>query len=128
MIKWSTFEFPATQPRFEKTMNSRSPDIEDMNENIRQTHNIYHIQNSGTVCMSVDSFNAHGVRMKNCGNNIPKVTCSYSFLSFFPLSSNLAILYCLDHHPSIIASGNENVIRSHHAVSNGMWVLCAICH
>ena len=69
-------------PRLEKTTNSRSPDIEEMNEDFSQPHNIYLIQNCGSVCMSVDSFNAQGVRMENCNNNVPHVTCSFSFLLF----------------------------------------------
>ena len=70
-------------PRSEKTTNSRlgSPDIQEMNEDIRQTHKIY-FQNCGTVYMPVGSFNAQGVRMDNCNNNVPQVTCSLSFLSF----------------------------------------------
>ena len=82
MVYRNTVERSTPEPRIEETTNSRSPDIEEMNEDIRRTHNIYHIQNCGTVCMSVDSFNAQGVRMKNCGNNIPQVTCSYSYLYF----------------------------------------------
>ena len=57
--------------------------VRNDNEDIRQSQNIYHFQNCGTVCMSVDSFNAHGVRMENCGNYIPQVTCPYSYLYFF---------------------------------------------
>jgi hypothetical protein len=120
MVYRNTVEGSPPDSRLEKTTNCRSPDIEEMNEDTRQTHNIYHIQNCDTVCMSVDSFNASGVKMENCGNNTPQVTCSYSFLFFsFSLFANLAILYYLDHpgHPS-----NEKVIHSHsHAVSNGMW-------
>ena len=129
MIYRNTLESPPPDSRSEKTMNSQSPDIEETNENIRhQTHtgNIYHFQNCRSVSMSVDSFNAQGVRMEHCGNNTPQVNCSYSFSFLFPFSSNLAILYCLDHHPRII--GNENVIHSQsHAVSNGMWAANAIC-
>ena len=70
-------------PRSEKTTNSRlgSPDIQEMNEDIqvRQTHKIY-FQNCGTVYMPMDSFNAQGVRMDNCNNNVPQVTCSLFFL------------------------------------------------
>ena len=130
MIYRNTVESSLPDPRLEKTMNSQSPDIEEMNENIRhQTHtgNIYHFHNCGAVSMSVDSFNAQGVRMENCGNNTPQVNCSYSFSFLFPFSFNLAILYCLDHHPSVIC--NENVIHPQpHTVSNGMWALCAICY
>ena len=75
--------------RLEKTTNSRSPYIQEINEDIRQSHRIYHFQNCGTVCMSAESFNARGVRMENCGNNIPQVTCSYSLLSFFPFRHNV---------------------------------------
>ena len=75
-----TVDSPPPDPtgRPERTRNS--PDIQEINEDIRQTHKIYHFQNCGTV--SVDSFNARGVRTENCGNNIPRVTCSFSFLSF----------------------------------------------
>ena len=129
MIYRNTVESSLPDPRLEKTMNSQSPDIEEMNENIRhQTHtgNIYHFHNCGAVSMSVDSFNAQGVRMEHCGNNIPQLNCSYSFSFLYPFSSNLAILYCLDHHPRI--NGNENAIHSQsHAVSNGMWAPHAIC-
>ena len=71
MVYRNTVERSTPDPRLEETTNSRSPYIEEMNEDIRQTHNIYHFQNCGTVSMSVDSFNARGVRMENCGNNIP---------------------------------------------------------
>ena len=78
----------AADPRLEKTTNFRSqaPDIQEVNEDIHQTHKIYNFkfQNCGTVYMPVDSFNARGVRMDNCGNNVPQVTCSLSF-SPFPL-------------------------------------------
>ena len=69
----------AADSSLEKTKNSPSPDI---NEDIRQTHKIYHIQNCGTVYMPVDSFNARGVRMENCCNNVPQITCSLFFFSF----------------------------------------------
>ena len=77
----------AANPRLEKTTYSRSPqmqksDVQEINEDIPQTHKIYHFQNCGTVYM--DSFNARGVRMKNCGNNVPQVTCSLFFFSFLP--------------------------------------------
>ena len=68
----------AADPRLEKTTNSRSPDIQEINEDIRQIHKIY-FQNCGTVYMPVDSFNARGVRTENCGNNVPQVTCLLSF-------------------------------------------------
>ena len=84
MVYRNTVERSTPDPRLEETTNSRSPYIEEMNEDIRQTHNIYHFQNCGTVSMSVDSFNARGVRMENCGNNIPQVTCLYSFSFLFP--------------------------------------------
>ena len=61
--------------------------------------------------------------LENCGNNIPQITCSKSYLYYFSLF-HLTWPYncCLDHHPRII--GNENVIHSRsHAVSNGMWAL-----
>ena len=63
--------------RLEKTTNPQSPDIQEIKKDIRQTHKIYHFQNCGAVYM--DSFNAHGVRMENCGNNVPQVSCSLSF-------------------------------------------------
>ena len=127
MVYRNTVDSSPPDPSLEKTTNSRSPDIEEISEDIRQTQNIYHFQNCGTVCMSVDSFNARGVSMENCGNNIPQVTCSYSYLVLFHFSSNFAISYYLDHHPRII--GNENGIHSQsYAISNGMWALCAICH
>ena len=80
----------AANPRLEKTMNSRSPDIQEINEDIRQTHKIYyHFQNCGTVYMPVNSFNARGVRMENCGNNVPQVTCSLSFPPYVHFCSHL---------------------------------------
>ena len=72
-------QLEAVDPRLEKTLNSRSPDVQEINEDIRQSHKIYHIQNCGTVYMPVDSFNARGVRMENCGNNVPQITCSLYF-------------------------------------------------
>ena len=78
------FEKSAQVPdsSLEKTTNSPPPDI---NKDIRQTHRIYHIQNCGTMYMPVDSFNAHGIRMENCGNNVPQITCLLFFFSFFSL-------------------------------------------
>ena len=69
----------AVETRLEKTTNSRSPqtqksNIQEINRDVRQTGKIYHFQNCGAVYM--DSFNARGVRMENCGNNIPQFTCS----------------------------------------------------
>ena len=120
----------AADPRLEKTTDSLFPrtrkchcNIQEINEKNPQAHKIYHIENCGTVYM--DSFNAHNVRMENCGNNISKVTCSLFFLSFFPsllFSSNLAIS---DHRPRITI-GNEKVLHSQsHAVSSGMWALAS---
>ena len=121
----------AADPRLEKTTDSRSPqtqkcnNIQEINEDNHQTHKIYHFENCGTVYM--DSFNTHSVKMENCGNNTPKVTCS-SFLLSFSLSlffsSNLATSswYYSDHRPRII--GNEKFLHSQsHAVSSGMWAL-----
>ena len=70
----------AADPRVEKKPNPRSPDIQEINEDICQIHKIYQFQNCGTVYM--DSLNARGVRMDNCGNNVPQVTCSSFFLFF----------------------------------------------
>ena len=84
MVYGNTVDISPPDPRLETTTNSRSFDIDEINEDIHQTQNIYHFRNCRTVCMSVDSFNADGVRMENCGNNIPQVICSYSFLSSFP--------------------------------------------
>ena len=117
---------PTADPRIENTTNSRSPqtqkcNIQEINENIGQTHRIYQIQNCGTVYM--DSCNACGVKMENCGNNVPQVTCSLLSLFFAQsllLSSNLTISHYPDHRPRII--GNEKVPHSQlHAISsNGM--------
>jgi hypothetical protein len=80
----------AASHRLERTTPFRSPhtqsvtqrsDIQETNEDICQTDRIYHFQNCGTV--NIDSFNARGVRMKNCGNNLPQVTCLFIFLFFF---------------------------------------------
>ena len=70
---------PAAADRLGKTIDSGSPqtqkcDIQDVNEDIRQIHKLYHFQNCGIVYM--DSFNARGVRMENCGNHVPQVVCS----------------------------------------------------
>ena len=75
-----TVDSPHPDPRLERTRTRNSSEIQELNEDIRQTHKIYHFHNCGTV--SLDSFNARGVRTENCGNNIPQVTCSFSFLSF----------------------------------------------
>ena len=64
----------SADPSLEKATNSRSPDIQEINEDIRQTHKIYQFQNCGIVYM--DSFNARGVKMENCGNDVAQVTCS----------------------------------------------------
>ena len=84
MVYSNTVDKPPPDPKLEKSI-SRSPDIQEIDEDIRQTRKIYHFQNCGSVCMSVssDSFNARGVTMENCGNNlnIPQVTCSFSFFS-----------------------------------------------
>ena len=119
----SIMSLQAADPMVEKTTNSRSPDIQEINEDIRQTHEIYQFQNCGTVYM--DSLNARGVRIEKCGNNAPQVTtCSLFFVSFFflfpfPFLSNLSISYYSDHRPRIIS--NENFLHSQsHAVSNGM--------
>ena len=84
----------AADPDLGKTTNSRSPDIQGIKEDIHEINKIYHFQNCGTVYMPVDSLNARGVIMENCGNNVPQVTCSLFFFSF---SSNLALSYYLDH-------------------------------
>ena len=126
MVHRNTVDRPPPDPKLEKTMNSSDHDIQEVNEDIHQTHKIYHFQNCGTVCMSVDSFNTRGVRMKNCGNIIPQVTRSFSFFLSFSFSYNLAMSYYLDHpgHPRII--GNEKVIHSQsHGIFNGMGKLCA---
>ena len=68
----------AADLRVEKTTKPRSPDIQEINEDIRQTHKIYQFQNCGIVYM--DSLNARGVSIENSGNNVPQVTCSFSFL------------------------------------------------
>ena len=112
---------PQTPNRLEKTTTSRSPqthdDIDSESEDNHKTHRIYQIQNCGTVY--VDSSNAHGVRMENCSNNVPQVTCSLSYLFFFP--SRLTSYYS-DHHPRII--GNERALHSQsRTVFDGMWTL-----
>ena len=75
----------AADPSLKRTTNSRSPDMQELlNEDNPQTRKIYYFQNCGTVYMPVDSFNARGVRMKDCGNNVSQVTCSLiCFLSPF---------------------------------------------
>ena len=75
----------AADPSFKlkNTTNSRSSDIQELlNEDNPQTRKIYYFQNCGTVYMPVDSFNARGVRMKDCGNNVSQVTCLLFFFSF----------------------------------------------
>ena len=72
--------------RLEKITDSRSPEtqtcnIQEIDEDKRITCKIYHFESCGTVYM--DSLNAHYVKIKNCGNNVPNVTCSL-FLSFSP--------------------------------------------
>ena len=75
----------AADPSLKRTTNSRSSDMQELlNEDNPQTRKIYYFQNCGTVYMPVDSFNARGVRMKDCGNNVSQVTCwLFSFLSPF---------------------------------------------
>ena len=73
----------AADPSLNRTTNTRSPDIQELlNEDNPQTRKIYYFQNCGTVYMPVDSFNARGVRMENCGNNVPQVNCSLFIFSF----------------------------------------------
>jgi hypothetical protein len=62
----------------EETTHSRHPqtqksDIQGMSDMT------YHFQNCGIVNM--DSFNARGVRMENCHNNVP-VSCSFLPITF----------------------------------------------
>ena len=73
----------AADPSLKRTTNSRSSDMQELlNEDNPQTRKIYYFQNCGTVYMPVDSFNARGVRMKDCGNNVSQVTCLLFFFSF----------------------------------------------
>ena len=71
----------ATNPTLEMTTNppsqTQKSDTQEINEDIRQTHKIYHFENCGTVYL--DSLNTRGVRIENCGNNVPQVICSLSF-------------------------------------------------
>ena len=76
----------AADPRLKKITDSRSPEtqkcnIQEIDEGKRITRKIFHFENCGTVYM--DSLNAHNVKIKNCGNNVPNVTCLL-FLSFSP--------------------------------------------
>lgn len=48
-------------------------------------HMTYQIHNCQNVYMAVNAFNAHGVKVKNAGNNTPHVNCM-SFAIFFSLS------------------------------------------
>ena len=114
----------------EKTTDSRSPgtqkcDIQEINEDNRQTHKIYHC---GTVNMNMNSFNARGIRMENCGNKVRASQvpiCSSLFLSLIEasfLSSRDFILS--DHRVSGNEKNDENPYLQPHAVSSdGMWVL-----
>lgn len=74
----------------EKTTNLRSEspgtqkcDTQVINEENCQTHKIC-FQNCDNVNLNMDSFNARGVRMENCGNRlgVPQVTISSSFFLF----------------------------------------------
>jgi hypothetical protein len=69
-------------------------DIQAMYEDDRQIYNIYHFQDCGTVYLN--SFNARGVTMENCGNYIPQVTCS----SFPPLTLSYTTSAILSRSPS----------------------------
>ena len=80
------FSPQAADPLLEKITGSRSPEtqkcnIQEIEEGKRITRKIFHFENCGTVYM--DSLNAHNVKIKNCGNNVPNVTCLL-FLSFSP--------------------------------------------
>jgi hypothetical protein len=98
-------------------------EINDSEDN-RRNQKIYQFQNCGAVYM--DSHNAHGVRIENCGNIVPQFTCSLSF-PLILFSSNSAKSYFSDHCPRIV--DNEKALYSQsHAVSNGMWAPCAIRH
>ena len=76
----------ATDPKSDMTLNFRPPqtlkcEIQEINEDNCQTHKI-NFQNCGTVNLNIDSFNARGVKMRNCGNKVPQVTiCSSLFPS-----------------------------------------------
>ena len=76
----------AVDRRLEKITDSHSPEtqkrnIQEIDEDKRLIRKIYHFKNCGTVYM--DSLNAHDVRVKNCGNNVPNVTCSLFLLFLF---------------------------------------------
>ena len=78
------FSPQAADPLLEKITGSRSPEtqkcnIQEIDEGKRITRKIFHFENCGTVYM--DSLNAHNVKIKNCGNNVPNVTCSLFYLS-----------------------------------------------
>ena len=73
------FSPQAADPLLEKITGSRSPEtqkcnIQEIDEDKRITCKIYHW---------VSLLNALYVKIKNCGNNVPSVTCSL-FLSFSP--------------------------------------------
>ena len=73
------FKLDSENPTISQSPETQKCNIQDINEdNCRcQIHKIYHFQNCGPVY--IDSFNAHGVKMENCGNSVPQVTCSLSF-------------------------------------------------
>ena len=76
----------AADRRLENTTSPQTQkcDIQEINEENRQTQKIYHFQNCGTVNLNVDSFNTRTITMENCGNKVPQVTLCSSF--FLPLT------------------------------------------
>lgn len=116
--------------KLEKTTSPRSPQtqkcdikLEEINDDNRQIHTIYQFQNCGTVNLSIDSFNASGVRMENCGNNVPQVTNCSSFLSliarfsFEYWSLLFSCNFILSDHR---VSGNEKSDENPHSQPHGV--------
>ena len=105
----------AADLRLENITHSQTQksDIQNINDIM------YHFQNCGTVNLNIDSFNARGVRMENCHNNIPQVSCSSLPLTFV-FSSNLAIYYS-DHCSKILGNEKDEERSQFHAVTSGMW-------
>ena len=77
----NTTNFQPTQTRMQKY------EIQEINEDNRQTHKIYHFQNCGTVNFNMDSFNTRTITMENCGNKVPpqvNICPSFYFSHFCP--------------------------------------------
>ena len=118
--------------KLEKTTSPRSPQtqkcdikLEEINDDNRQIHTIYQFQNCGTVNLSIDSFNASGVRMENCGNIVPQVTKCSSFLSLIARFSGRFCSHAISYYQITGLVAMRRVMKIH--IHNPMASLLMVC-